>query len=279
MVLRVVLRVTSQCSQLLRCSLRSARMSTAASSIMSSSSERNSVQVICLPLPSVGSGRCCRGTSGFAFEVAAETLAQLKTGAQQARFDGRNAEAERFGSVLGREPLDVAQLENHAEARGQSLDGLFQDLLELGLGVVLLRVGSPVGQVAGDAAILGGHILVDRDHFASAPLAEAHQGFVDCDSDQPCVELRVPLKLVKLFVGLEERVLHHVFSVFAILRNVLRNAKNLAIVLADELVISRQIPAANPFDQGYVGMLLVLCYGLDGRHARWLRNSAPRWSA
>src|SRR5579863_6575908 len=102
MVLRVVERVTSQCSQPRTCSWRSARISLeAVSSIKSSSRARNSVQVISLPLSPVGSGRLCRGTSGFAFEVAAEALAELQPGAEQARFDGRHAQAQGLGCVLG----------------------------------------------------------------------------------------------------------------------------------------------------------------------------------
>src|SRR5258708_30044794 len=170
MVLRVVLRVTSQCSQPWRCSWRSARIAVEASSIMSSSRARNSVQVISLPLSPVGSGRFCRGTSGFPFEISAETLAKLQPCAQKARFYGGDAEAEGLGRVLGGEALHVAQFEHDAEARGQALDGLLQDFLEFELGIIGLRVGSPVGQVAGDAAVLGHHVLVDRDHFAGAPL-------------------------------------------------------------------------------------------------------------
>ena len=37
-------------------------------------------------------------------------------------------------------------------------------------------------------------------------------------------------------------------------------------------------PAAHPFHEAYVGMLLVrLRYRLDGRHALWLRNSMAGW--
>src|ERR1700730_10810498 len=122
MVLRVVLRVTSQCSQPWRCSCRSARIAVEASSIISSSRARNSVQVISLPLSPVGGGRFCRGTSGFPFEISAESLAELQACAQQSRFHGRNAETQRLGCVLGGQPLNVAQFEDHTEARRQSLD-------------------------------------------------------------------------------------------------------------------------------------------------------------
>src|SRR5579863_5738145 len=102
MVLRVVERVTSQCSQPRTCSWRSARISReAVSSIKSSSRARNSVQVISLPLSPVGSGRLCRGTSVFSAEIAAEALAELKACSQETRFHGRDAQAEGLGCVLG----------------------------------------------------------------------------------------------------------------------------------------------------------------------------------
>ena len=75
---------------------------------------------------------------------------------------------------------------------------LSQDSAQFGLGVVLLGIGSPVGQVARDGALLGLQILVDRNHFAGAALAQPHQAFVHCDSNQPCVEFRIPLKLIEL---------------------------------------------------------------------------------
>ena len=85
-------------------------------------------------------------------------------------------------------------------------------------------------------------ILVDRNHLAGAPLAQPHQAFVDRDSHQPCVKLRVPLKLIELFIRLQKRVLHHVFGVFAVLRDVLRNPEDLPLVLADQRVVGRDIP-------------------------------------
>jgi hypothetical protein len=73
------------------------------------------------------------------------------------------------------------------------------------------------------------------------------------------------LKLVELFVRLQESVLHHVFGVFAVLRNVLRNPEDLPLVLADKRVIRGHIAGADLGYQGHIGMLLVLTrYWLDG---------------
>ena len=87
------------------------------------------------------------------------------------------------------------------------------------------------------------------------------------------------MKLLKLFVRLQERVLHNVFGILAILRDVLGDAKELALVLADQRIVGRDIAVAHPCDQGYVWMRLELsCYRLDGRHGRWLRKiRRTRW--
>ena len=200
MVLRVVLKTTSQWPHLCRCFATSARVSAATESSMRSSSKaRNSVQVTFQSSLSLGPLVLTR----FLAEVAAEALAQLQAGAQQARLDGRNAQAKSLRCFLGGEAFNVAQDKDDAEARGQALDGFAQNLGQFGLVVVLLGIGRPVGQVAGNGAFLGFQILVDRNHFAGAPLAQPHQALVDRDSNQPCVEFRIPLKLIELFIGLE----------------------------------------------------------------------------
>jgi hypothetical protein len=59
--------------------------------------------------------------------------------------------------------------------------------------------------------------------------------------------------------------LHYVFGVFAVLRDVLRNPEELPLVLANQRIVGRCIPCANPFYQGDIGVRLVLSYyGLDG---------------
>ena len=85
------------------------------------------------------------------------------------------------------------------------------------------------------------------------------------------------LKLIELLVRLQKRVLHDIFGVFAVLRDVLRDTEELPLIFADQRVECRNITSANPFNKGYVGMLLVFsCNRLDGRHGGWLRNSAIR---
>src|SRR6185369_910411 len=54
--------------------------------------------------------------------------------------------------------------------------------------------------------------------------------FIDRNSYQPGIKLRLALELSQVLVRLQECVLNHVFGILAILRNVLRNAKDVAVV-------------------------------------------------
>jgi len=198
--------------------------------------------------------------------------AQLQPCAKQARLDGRDAQTQRFRCFLGRKSFHVTQNKHNAKSLRQSLDGLAQNLRQFGLVVILLRIRSPVGEVAGNAALFGRHILVHGDQFARAPLAQPHQTLVYRDSYQPCVKFRVPLKLIELLIGFEKRILHYVFGVFAVLRNVLRNPEELPLVLADQRVIGREIPGANPLYEGDIGVLFA--NWLDGRHGNRMRKIA-----
>ena len=67
-------------------------------------------------------------------------------------------------------------------------------------------------------------------------------------------------KLVELLVSLEERVLHYIFRVFAILRNVLRDPKDLPVIFTYQCVVRGHVARAHPFNKGDVGMLLVLSW-------------------
>jgi len=57
-----------------------------------------------------------------------------------------------------------------------------------------------------------------------------------------------------------------------VLRDVLRNAVDLPVVLIDERLNGLNVPGARTGNQRYIGVLLVLSYLLDGSHAGWLRN-------
>ncbi len=181
---------------------------------------------------------------------------------------------QRLRRLFGRKSFHVPQHKHDAKPLWQPLNGLAQNLGQFGLVVILLRIGRPIGQIAGNAALFGLDVLVDRNHLAGAPLAQPHQAFVDRNPHQPGVKLRIALKLLELFVRLQEGVLHDVLGILAILRDVLGDAKELALVLADQQIVGRDISAAHPFDQGYVWMRLEFsCNRLDGRHGGWLRKS------
>jgi len=67
------------------------------------------------------------------------------------------------------------------------------------------------------------------------------------------------------------------FGVFAVLRNVLRDPEDLPVVLADQRIVRRNIPAAYALYQRHVGMLLVLsCNWLDGCHGSKFRKFVQR---
>jgi hypothetical protein len=63
------------------------------------------------------------------------------------------------------------------------------------------------------------------------------------------------------------------------LRNVLRNPEDLALVLAYQSVVGRDVACAYLFNQGNVRVLFDLAFNrLDGRHLSWLRKILRRGS-
>ena len=65
--------------------------------------------------------------------------------------------------------------------------------------------------------------------------------------------LELPWKLVELFVGFQKSVLRDVFGVFAVLGDVLGDAEDLPLVLADELSKGAGVAGAGALDKGNVG--------------------------
>ena len=126
----------------------------------------------------------------------------------------------------------------------------------------MLRVGSPLGEIARDGAIFRLDIFVHGDGLAGLTLAQAHKTFVDCDADQPGGELGVALELVQLLVSLEEGILRDVFRVFAVLGNMLRYPKDLPFVLPDQLLKGSRIPLFGALDQRNVRVDLFRSLGI-----------------
>jgi hypothetical protein len=71
---------------------------------------------------------------------------------------------------------------------------------------------------------------------------------------------------VKLLIRLQEGVLDNVLGIFLVLRNVPRDAEDLPVVLADELLKRSFVPSFSPLYEGYVRVYLFRRWGLDGRH-------------
>jgi hypothetical protein len=200
-------------------------------------------------------------------EVAAEALAQLQAGSQQPRFDGWDAQAECLRSLFRGEIFNIAQGKDGPEAGRETLDGLLQDLSKLGLSIILFRIGAPLGKVTRDGSVFGLDVLVHGDGLTGLALAEAHKALVDGDADQPGRELGVSLELVELLVCLEKCILRNVFSVFTVLRYVLRYAEDLALVLPDKLLEGGCVSIFGARNQRYVRMNFFRYWRLDGRHA------------
>jgi hypothetical protein len=86
------------------------------------------------------------------------------------------------------------------------------------------------------------------------------------NAHQPGIKLGLPLKLSQVLIRLQERVLHNVFGILAILRDVLRNAENVAVVPLHQLLKRCNVSAASGIDQQ---RLFAGCFGyvlFDGFH-------------
>lgn len=133
--------------------------------------------------------------------------------------------------------------------------------------VLLLWIGSPIGEVARDGTLFGLNVLIHGYGAAGFAFPQPHQALIDGNARQPRGEFAVSLELVKLVVGLQEDVLGNVFSIFAILCNVLRCSKNLPVILPHQLLKRFRVSSAGRLDQCYVGVNF-LCSGLfHHRHA------------
>src|SRR5436853_7777998 len=115
--------------------------------------------------------------------------------------------------------------------------------MQLGLRVELLGIGRPIRDLARNRIILGLDVLVERYHAFGATTAQLHERLVDRDSHQPSVELRLTLELSQVLIGLQERILHHVFRVFPVLPNVLRDAEYVPAVALNQFFKRRDLSA------------------------------------
>ena len=90
------------------------------------------------------------------------------------------------------------------------------------------------------------------------------------------VELRIALELVQLLVRLQEGVLHHVLGILAVLGDVLRNAKDLPVVLLHQGLKGVHIARPGLFDEQNVRMHLFGCaHCFDGLALGRFQRFAP----
>src|SRR6266446_3059139 len=200
-------------------------------------------------------------------EVTAKPFPQLQPRPQQPRLDRRDAKFERLSRLLGRKTFHVSQNKDRAKARRQSLNRLGQDFLQFRLAILLFRIRTPIRDFAGNRIFLGLDVLVQRDHALRPTSPQLHQRFVDRNAHQPGIKLALALELIQIAVGLKEGILHHIFRVFAVLGDVLRNAKHIPVVAPDKFLKCRYISAFGGLNQSqlitdWFGYLL-----LDGCHS------------
>jgi len=74
--------------------------------------------------------------------------------------------------------------------------------------------------------------------------------------------------LIQVAVGLQERVLNDIFSVFPVLRNVLRDTKNVAIVSSNQVFECRDVALLGRLYQCQFVANGLTYLGLDGAHSR-----------
>ena len=72
--------------------------------------------------------------------------------------------------------------------------------------------------------------FIDRDGFVGFAAAQLHERLIDGDTHDPGVELGIALELVEVLIGLHEGLLEHVFGILAILRDVLGQPEDLALI-------------------------------------------------
>ena len=82
--------------------------------------------------------------------------------------------------------------------------------------------------------------------------AKLHQRFIHRNSYQPCVKLRITFEPVKVLICLQERVLNHIFCIFPVLSDVLRDAENAAVIHPHEFFVSAYIAAPDPLDESKI---------------------------
>src|SRR5262249_5587083 len=74
-------------------------------------------------------------------------------------------------------------------------------------------------------------------------------------------------ELMQVAVGLQERILHHVFRVFAVLRDVLRDPEYVTVVPSNELFEGCDVTGLGSLYQRHLVAYRLLHFWLDGTHS------------
>ena len=103
-------------------------------------------------------------------EVPAEPFPQLQPRSQQPRLHCRYAQTQRLRSFFRRKSFYVPQDKYRPKTRRQALDGARQNIPQLRLVVLLLRVWAPVRDFARQRVFLSLNFFVQRNHALGAKL-------------------------------------------------------------------------------------------------------------
>jgi hypothetical protein len=124
-------------------------------------------------------------------------------------------------------------LKDHAICGTKFANGRAQYGLQLVLGVVLFGIGTPIFNFIADERTIDVRGIIHR-HFVATTPTHTHEGFIHSNADKPSVETGISPKRRQVEVGFYEGVLHHVFGVFAVSRDVLRKPEYPSLVFLDE---------------------------------------------
>src|SRR5579862_1131711 len=172
-------------------------------------------------------------SAGRALEIGIQELAQLKARTPETRLHGGGRDVKRLGDFFGGKAFYVAELKHDSIPHRKARDRGREDLLQLLLGIALLRVRTPILEFAGDRSIFGFDEVVYGDFLRTAP-TDLHEPFIDGDADKPRVKARVAAEIVQIVERLEKRVLHDLFCVFASGCESQGQAKHTGLITLDE---------------------------------------------
>jgi len=101
--------------------------------------------------------------------------------------------------------------------------------------------------------------ILGQDFDNSPPSPEQHERFIHRDACQPSRELGFFLKSVQMKKCFVKAFLRHVFSIFPVIRNALRDGENFLAVTKNQFLESLRISTLCGGHQRFVGMFVRSC--------------------